>query len=132
MENNKSTKNKAYDFVNHTISNVPMYLIETSVFSDQSSWTFCMSSDEGYEEFTNEGGYFPMWGTAFFVNDMGLCHFIDDNREAVCNMGFVIMIYDTYDDMYLGIDGAGYDFYEHHWIPLYKAYMEYLDNRIYH
>lgn len=24
-------------------------------------------------------------------------------------------------DLYLGIDGAGYDFYESHWIPLYKT-----------
>ena len=24
-------------------------------------------------------------------------------------------------ELVLGINGAGYDFYEHHWIPLYEA-----------
>lgn len=132
MESNRNIRNKAYDLVEQTISNVPMYLIESSLLSDQSSWTFCLSCDDGYEEFTNEGEYLPMWGTAFFVNDIGLYNFIDENRESVCDMGFVIMICDNNDDIYLGIDGAGYDFYENHWIPLYKAYMEYLDNKIGH
>ena len=40
--------------------------------------------------------------------------------QIMANCGF--RIYESEDYGYIfGIDGAGYDFYEAHWIPLYKA-----------
>lgn len=44
----------------------------------------------------------------------------DDNLRVMADCGF--RIYEQEDIGYLfGIDGAGYDFYGEHWIPLYKA-----------
>lgn len=65
-----------------------------------------------------DDGY-PMWGWMWTPDpiDEG---WIRDNLETVASCGFVIME-DCDGDIYLGIDGAGYDFYEAHWEPLYDA-----------
>ena len=43
-----------------------------------------------------------------------------DGIKIMSECGF--RIYESYEFGYFfGIDGAGYDFYESHWIPLYKA-----------
>ncbi len=45
---------------------------------------------------------------------------LENNLQAVADCGF--RIYESEDYGYLiGIDGAGYDFYEAHFLPLYKA-----------
>lgn len=63
----------------------------------------------------------PMWGTMWsFGSD------IDDywltnmgGLEIMSNHGFRIYESDEF-GYFFGIDGAGYDFYSEHWIPLYK------------
>ena len=62
----------------------------------------------------------PMWGTMWALNDRCDDDWLENNLQAVADCGF--RIYESEDYGYLiGIDGAGYDFYEAHWIPLYKA-----------
>ncbi len=66
--------------------------------------------------------WLPMWGTLWsFDNSLDRVWLEDpDNLQKMANCGF--RIYESEDYGYLfGIDGAGYDFYEAHWIPLYKA-----------
>ena len=58
----------------------------------------------------------PMWA----FEDRCDINWLEDDLQAVADCGF--RIYESEDYEYLiGIDGAGYDFYEAHWIPLYKA-----------
>lgn len=64
----------------------------------------------------------PMWGTLWRVCCCFLESYILENLEEVAKAGF--QIYQTEDDLYLGIDGAGYDFYEVHWTPLYRSYRK--------
>lgn len=62
----------------------------------------------------------PMWGTMWEFKDVCDEQWLENNLQAVANCGF--RIYESEDYGYLiGIDGAGYDFYEAHWLPLYKA-----------
>lgn len=62
----------------------------------------------------------PMWGTMWALKDCCDIRWLEGNLHAVANCGF--RIYESEDYGYLiGIDGAGYDFYESHWLPLYKA-----------
>ena len=62
----------------------------------------------------------PMWGTMWEFKDMCDEQWLENNLQAVANCGF--RIYESEDYGYLiGIDGAGYDFYEAHFLPLYKA-----------
>jgi hypothetical protein len=64
----------------------------------------------------------PMWGTMWSFGDSADDYWIGEmgGLQIMANCGF--RIYEQEDFGYVfGIDGAGYDFYESHWIPLYKA-----------
>lgn len=63
----------------------------------------------------------PMWGTLWTFEEGFDTEWCRDNLETVANCGFRIYEYEPTGDIIIGIDGAGYDFYEAHWIPLYKA-----------
>lgn len=64
--------------------------------------------------------FFPMWGTMWNFS----CSFDEDwarshlSEMAAC--GFRLYESEDY-GLVFGIDGAGYNFYDEHWIPLYKA-----------
>ena len=81
---------------------------------------------------------FPVWGTLFMPLDEvdirriathlkpikrnkneRLQEFRDAGWRAVGETGFVAMYFDG--ELLLGINGAGYDFHEAHWAPLYKT-----------
>ena len=64
----------------------------------------------------------PMWGTMWSFRDTCEIRWIEkgDGLEALSECGF--RVYESTEfGHFFGIDGAGYDFYEAHWIPLYKA-----------
>lgn len=65
--------------------------------------------------------FFPMWGTMWMfgadIDDWWLEE--KDGLQKMADCGF--RIYEIEEGYIFGIDGAGYDFYESHWIPLYKA-----------
>ena len=64
--------------------------------------------------------HFPMWGTMWAFESNWDNDWLEENIQTMANCGF--RIYESEDYRYIfGIDGAGYDFYEEHWIPLYKA-----------
>lgn len=66
--------------------------------------------------------HFPMWGTMWAFTTLFDTDWLEDeeNLRKMAECGF--RIYESEDYGYIfGIDGAGYDFYSEHWIPLYKA-----------
>jgi hypothetical protein len=70
-------------------------------------------------------GYLPMWGTMWAFgeqldNDWITGEFCESGLQAMADCGFRIYEQEDYEYIF-GIDGAGYDFYDQHWIPLYKA-----------
>lgn len=61
----------------------------------------------------------PMWGWLWNPESIDEW-WIKENLQIVADCGF--RIYESEEvGILIGIDGAGYDFYESHWIPLYKA-----------
>ena len=69
--------------------------------------------------------WLPMWGTMFAFNEdidnewlRG--EYLGPGLQLMADCGFRIYEQEDYEYIF-GIDGAGYDFYEDHWIPLYKA-----------
>lgn len=75
-----------------------------------------------YDEVDKEyDGWLPMWGTLWTFGDVSDEDWARENPELVAECGFRIFEDSETGDIYLGIDGAGYNFYEAHWIPLYKA-----------
>jgi len=70
-----------------------------------------------------------MWSTLFEAKDNTIKDRILENYEKIISeAGFTIIDlsrenegeYET--GVFLGVNGAGYDFYEAHWIPLYKIF----------
>ena len=61
----------------------------------------------------------PMWGTMW---SFGANYWLEEKGglQIMADCGF--RVYEQKDYGYIfGIDGCNYDFYEAHWIPLYKA-----------
>lgn len=81
--------------------------------------TIVVDRDDCEIEEKYRDGYLPMWGWMWTL-DSCTEHWIRHNLEKTADMGF--RIYEDEDgDIYIGIDGAGYDFYAAHWMPLYDA-----------
>ncbi|MCY9056089.1 hypothetical protein MOE90_20850 [Bacillus spizizenii] len=65
--------------------------------------------------------FLPIWGTMWRFGSSLDENWTRENLEIVSQCGFRIYEDHEENDIYIGIDGAGYDFYESHWTPLYKA-----------
>ena len=67
-------------------------------------------------------GGLPMWGTLWQFGDSADDWWLEegDGIRIMSECGFRIYEHEEF-GYFFGIDGAGYDFYEAHWIPLYKA-----------
>ena len=105
-------------FVRDNFENVPMWLVNgNDSFQDGTLWWGNVEEME------------PMWGTAFwFERNYLMGEFVKGEQERINDMGFSIL-YDANNDdepLALGIDGAGYDFYENHWRPLFDLFQEWL------
>ena len=80
----------------------------------------CVVSAEDFEAQYDDA--LPMWGTLWAFGEQLDNDWLADEGgiQAMADCGF--RIYEQEDYQYIfGIDGAGYDFYSEHWIPLYKA-----------
>lgn len=65
--------------------------------------------------------YLPIWGTMFSFKNPFDEDWARENLDKVSRCGFRIYE-DTIDStIYLGVDGGGYDFIDHHWLSLYDA-----------
>lgn len=69
----------------------------------------------------NDSGL-PMWCIMWAFTDSCDNNWLndEDNLRTMAECGFRIYESEDYDYIF-GIDGAGYSFYDEHWIPLYKA-----------
>lgn len=77
----------------------------------------------GFDDITVEhDSVLPMWGTLWsFGTKMDDYWLEEQNGLALMSeCGFRIYEHEEF-GYFFGIDGAGYDFYEQHWMPLYEA-----------
>lgn len=95
---------------------------------DITTCTLCYENNENTtatiepieDEYSKIGYGLPMWGTLFNPKESLDEDWIRENLDVVAECGFRIYESDEI-GILLGVDGAGYDFYEEHWVPLYKA-----------
>ena len=113
-------KEQVRQFVRDHFENVPMWLVNGhDGFQDGELWWGNVDEME------------PIWGTAFwFEDDPLMTKFVEQEQDAINDAGFSILYDYGVNDfpLALGIDGAGYDFYEAHWSPLYDMFQEWLGN----
>lgn len=108
---------------------VDSYLI-TDDYPDEWIYHWSFKTTEEYLECAPDGRldeesglYYteiPMWPVWWEAREC-LNDFINDHLEEVANLGFIIIYHN--DELWgLGINGAGYSFYDHHWVPLATLY----------
>lgn len=66
-------------------------------------------------------GFLPIWGTMWSFGDSCDDYWLEElnGTEIMSECGFRIYEHEEF-GYFFGIDGAGYDFYSEHWIPLYR------------
>lgn len=64
----------------------------------------------------------PMWGMMWSFGDSADNWWLEEDNgiRVMSDCGFRIYESEEF-GFFFGIDGAGYDFYEAHWVPLYRA-----------
>lgn len=98
----------------------PESMISTLMSVDIDSWSEVTVLDDDDEDDYRE--FLPMWGTLWAFSDPTDIWWLEEKGgiETMSKLGFRIYHHEEW-GYFFGIDGAGYDFYEAHWIPLYKA-----------
>lgn len=119
------TKPRAGDLVYHYPSEETGEIISED--KENSGFTIRLESDVVVflkeDEFSTDPEFtLPMWGTMWSFGDSCDNHWLEDQGgiQIMSDHGFRIYEHDEF-GYFFGIDGAGYNFYEQHWGPLYEA-----------
>lgn len=73
-------------------------------------------------DFWYDSEHYPMWGTVFEADDYFLSEKVEEMVNELYKIGIgVIESYESLNTM-LFINGAGYNFYKAHWIPMYQLF----------
>ena len=82
--------------------------------------------DEIDEHFM-ESEHYPMWNTLFEIRDTAGSRFFENHVDELYEIGLGVIEDTDYFNSTLFISGAGYDFYEAHWIPLFTQVFKWID-----
>jgi len=95
---------------------------------DEDTWLVRLDGEDEQIEVSeysfqvDRDSFLPMWGTMWAFRDPCDEWWLEEKGglQIMADCGF--RIYEQEDYGYIfGIDGAGYSFFDEHWIPLYKA-----------
>lgn len=108
------------DMLRH-IGKVKSYDGESDLYCVELDDGTLLSCDEDDFEILHED-YLPAWSTMWQFDDSADEWWLsnDDGIREMSECGFRIFESEEF-GYFFGIDGAGYNFYEFHWEPLYKA-----------
>ena len=81
---------------------------------------------DGYDFETEDEPPYPMWSTLFESRDRFLSEKLTENVKELAEIGIHLMQVDETNVM-MFICGAGYDFYDAHWIPLYRDVFKWVE-----
>lgn len=105
-----------FDELNFLVTEKECYECGSTSFTESKEGFICEnceSSDSGNSH------NLPMWGTMWTFGSSLDEEWALNNLEKMEKCG--IWVYESDElGVFFGINGAGYDFYENHWIPLYK------------
>ena len=117
----KSSGDRVYCYEHSEYGTIDAYDEEVETYAvelDNGKTVQVAEDDMELEEYSS----LPMWGTMWSFGDSADDYWLSDldGIRLMSECGFRIYEHEEW-GYFFGIDGAGYDFYEAHWIPLYKA-----------
>ena len=117
----KSRGDRVYCYDYQEYGEIDTYDCETEMYSVNLDNGKQVQVSEYEMELEYDDGL-PMWGTMWSFGDSADDYWLSDGNgiRIMSQCGFRIYEHEEY-GYFFGIDGAGYDFYEAHWVPLYKA-----------
>lgn len=93
--------------------------------SEYGAGKFVLLSDileDDYFDLCNSSGVpLPIWSTLWTFGESSDEEFFRDNIKLMSDCGFLVYDSEIFDSLVFGINGAGYSFFDSHWIPLYNA-----------
>lgn len=84
---------------------------------DRTEGSFAMDAD-GFDV-EESADFLPMWGTMWQMGDRLDEEWLENHLQEASECGLRIYEHDEW-GYFIGIDGGGYDFFEDHWVPLYR------------
>ena len=107
------------------------------VYDEDTNGTIAAQTEAGYQILLENGtcvtviaddftlvqnDVLPCWGTIWSFGEGMDVYWLEKGAglTALSECGFRVFYHEEF-GYYFGIDGAGYDFFEEHWIPLYTA-----------
>ena len=117
----KSRGDRVYCYDHFECGEIDAYDVETEMYTvelDNGQSVQVAEEDMELDAYSS----LPMWGTMWSFGDSTDNYWLSDKNgiRLMSMCGFRIYEHEEW-GYFFGIDGAGYDFYESHWIPLYKA-----------
>lgn len=116
-----SVGSRVYEYDNGEYGQIIDYNPEKEVYTiELDNGDICRDDYSNFE--IEKEDYLPMWGTMWQFDDNCDDYWLEamNGIRTMSNLGFRIYYNEDW-GYFFGIDGCGYDFYEEHWIPLYKA-----------
>lgn len=116
-----SIGSRVYEYDNNQYGQIIDYNPEEDIYTiELNNEDVCKDDYSNFE--IDKDSYLPMWGTMWQFGNSCDNYWLEvkDGIRIMSNLGFRIYYNEDW-GYFFGIDGCGYDFYEKHWIPLYKA-----------
>ena len=117
-----SVGDRVYESENGEYGEVINYDKENEVYKVELDNGMLVSATEDTLEVELENYLIPSWPSMWQFSDPCDNWWLEekDGIRIMSNLGFRIFYHEEW-GYFFGLDGGGYDFYEGHWIPLYKA-----------
>ncbi len=80
--------------------------------------------EDAITEAWSESDHYPMWGTLFEAKESGM---YADKADELDDIGIGLIASGEDTNEMLFIAGAGYDFYDAHWIPLFSEVLDWIE-----
>lgn len=116
-----SIGNRVYEYNNEEHGEIIAYDFEEEIYTiELDNGDVCKDVSSSFE--IDKDDYFPMCGTMWQFGATCDDYWLEAHNgiRIMSNLGFRIYYNEDW-GYFFGIEGAGYDFYTEHWIPLYKA-----------
>lgn len=117
-----SVGDRVYESENGEYGEVLDYDKENEVYKVELDNGMLVSATADTLEIELENYLIPSWPSMWQFSDPCDNWWLEekDGIRIMSNLGFRIFYHEEW-GYFFGLDGGGYDFYEGHWIPLYKA-----------
>ncbi len=112
-----SLREEVEERFSHDFSAIPLPLLEKAYPNGELSEHIIYP--KGYDFENEDEPLYPMWGYVFEANNQFLSEKLEENVNELAEIGIYLMqVNET--RVIVFITGCGYDFYDSHWLPMYR------------